>query len=254
MTVPALNTTTVYIPNGDLAIQAYLAQPAQGGPHPAVIVIQEIFGVNPHIREITERIAQAGYVAIAPAIYQRIAPGYEAGYSEADVIQGRDYKNQTTAAELLSDMTSTIRYLYQLPTVSPAGVGTIGFCFGGHVAYLTATLPDVLATASFYGAGIATLTPGGGPATITRTPEIQGRIDCFFGEQDPLIPLGEVEQVATALATHGIDHRIHRYPEAGHGFMCDRRADYRPAAAEAAWQKVLELFHDQLSPTPSANI
>ncbi len=254
MPVPTLHTATVQVPNGDLQIQAYLAHPATGGPYPAVIVIQEIFGVNPHIREISDRIAQAGYVAIAPAIYQRLAPGFEAGYTEADVIQGREYKNQTTAAELLSDISSTIRYLYQLPTVAPTGVGTIGFCFGGHVAYLAATLPDVLATASFYGAGIATLTPGGGPATITRTPEIQGRIVCFFGEQDPLIPLEEVEQVAAVLAIHNINHQIHRYPEAGHGFMCDRRADYRPAAAEAAWQTVLELFHDQLSPTPSANI
>lgn len=254
MPVPPLETTTVEVPNGDLQIQAYLAHPTSGGPYPGVIVIQEIFGVNPHIREVTERIAQAGYVAIAPAIYQRIAPGYEAGYTAADVSQGREYKNQTTATELLSDITSTIRYLYSLPNVTPTGVGTIGFCFGGHVAYLAATLPDVLATASFYGAGIATLTPGGGPPTLTRTPEIQGRIDCFFGEQDPLIPLEEVEQVAIALATHGINHQIHRYPGAGHGFMCDRRGDYRPAAAEAAWQKVLELFHSQLSPTPSANI
>lgn len=101
----------VKVVNGDLLIDAYLAEPVAAGRYPAVIVFQEIFGVNAHIRDVTERIAREGYVAIAPALYQRFAPGFETGYTAADIDLGRQYKNQTTAEELLSDTQATIAYL-----------------------------------------------------------------------------------------------------------------------------------------------
>jgi carboxymethylenebutenolidase len=135
-----INTQTVTIPNKDIDIDAYLAIPDRVGIYPAIIVIQEIFGVNDHIRDVTRRIAQDGYIAIAPAIYQRFAPGFETGYSMADIEIGRQYKEQTKAAELISDIQATIDYLYSLPQVQKTGVGTIGFCFGGHVVYLVSTL------------------------------------------------------------------------------------------------------------------
>ena len=143
MTGLAISTDNVQVQNGDLSIDAYLAMPDTPGKFPGIIVIQEIFGVNSHIRDITERLAQEGYVAIAPAIYQRQAPGFETGYTEKDLEIGRKYKNQTKAKELISDIQATIKYLYNLPQVKPGGVGTIGFCFGGHVAYLVATLEDI---------------------------------------------------------------------------------------------------------------
>src|SRR6476620_5141582 len=142
MTNSEIRTTNVTVPNADLQIAAYLTQPAASGQFPAVIVIQEIFGVNSHIREVTERIAKEGYVAIAPAIYQRVAPGFEVGYTDEDVKLGRLHKDQTKADELLSDVQATIAYLRTLPSVKGDAIGTIGFCFGGHVAYLAATLPD----------------------------------------------------------------------------------------------------------------
>ncbi|HEY9642020.1 MAG TPA: dienelactone hydrolase family protein, partial [Coleofasciculaceae cyanobacterium] len=151
-----IRTAHVKVPNGSLQIDAYLAEPVGQGSFPAIVVIQEIFGVNAHIREVTERLAKAGYVAIAPAIYQRLAPGFEVGYSPEEVKQGRLYKDQTQADQLLSDIQSAIAYLQTLPTVRPEAIGCIGFCFGGHVAYLAATLPSIKATASFYGAAIPT--------------------------------------------------------------------------------------------------
>lgn len=247
MSALAVKTEAVQVMNGALAIDAYVAQPTTGGPYPGIIVIQEIFGVNAHIRSIAERLAAEGYVAIAPALYQRTAPGYATGYSPDEVTQGRHYKDQTHADELRSDIESAIRYLYQLPTVSPNGVGAIGFCFGGHVAYLVATLPDVKATASFYGAGIPTFTPGGGNPTLSHTPDIGGRLYAFFGNDDPLIPHEHIDQIAAALKTHQIDHQVFRYDGAGHGFVCDQRGDYNKEAANAAWQNVLELFKSQLS-------
>ncbi|MGB0563479.1 MAG: dienelactone hydrolase family protein [Spirulinaceae cyanobacterium] len=243
MTPTPIQTQTIQLAQDSITIAAYLTQPSSPGIYPAVVVIQEIFGVNPHIRSVADRFAQAGYVAIAPAIYQRTAPGLELGYTPEALVEGRKHKALTTASQLLGDIQSAIDYLQSLPNVKPGGVGTIGFCFGGHVAYLAATLPTVKVTASFYGAGIAVMTPGGGEPTLTRTAQIHGAIDCFFGNDDPLIPVEQVEQIAAALQAQAIDHRIFRYDGAGHGFFCDQRADYRPDAAQDSWQQVLQRFH-----------
>lgn len=241
-----LNTDTVQILNQDLLISAYLAQPDSSEELPAVIVVQEIFGVNDHIQDITRRIANEGYIAIAPAIYQRQAPNFTAGYTPEDVKIGREYKNQTKADELLSDIQATINFLYQLPRVKKTGVGAIGFCFGGHVTYLTAILPEIKATASFYGAGIANWCPGSNVPTIARTKDIKGKIYCFFGEKDASIPPEQVTQIESELQKCQIPHQIFRYGEAEHGFMCDRRSSYHQESAQDAWEKALELFKTTL--------
>ncbi|AFY38046.1 dienelactone hydrolase family protein [[Leptolyngbya] sp. PCC 7376] len=243
-----LTTSNVQIQNGELKIDAYLAQPTTNELCPAVIVVQEIFGVNAHIREVTERVAALGYVAIAPAIYQRIAPGFETGYAPEDIKLGRQYKVQTKASELLSDLQATVDYLYALPQVQQKGIGLIGFCFGGHVAYLGATLDAVKATASFYGAGIANWCPGEEePTTIDRTADIDGEIYCFFGKEDTSIPMEQVKQIEAALQNNNIKHQIFIYDNAGHGFCCDRRASYEPTAAADAWEKACRLFEHVLS-------
>ncbi|HEY9697247.1 MAG TPA: dienelactone hydrolase family protein [Trichocoleus sp.] len=241
-----IQTRSIRISNGNLQIEAYLAEPAGAGPFPAVIVIQEIFGVNSHIRAVTERFAQAGYVAIAPAIYQRQAPGFETGYTPESVQLGRKYKEQTQVDELLSDIRSTIAYLQAQPNVKPEAIGCIGFCFGGHVAYLAATLPGIKATASFYGAGITNWCPGNGRPTITYTPEIQGTIHAFFGMQDASIPAEQVEQIESELQKYQIPHKIYRYANAEHGFFCDQRSSYNAEAAADAWNRVQELFQQTI--------
>ncbi len=241
MTSQTIQITAVQIANDGLQIDAYLAQPTGSGTYPGIVVIQEIWGVNSHIRSVTERLAQEGYVAIAPAIFQRSAPGFEGNYDADSTILGRQYKEATKADELLSDVQATIAYLQTLPIVQGDAIGAIGFCFGGHVVYLAATLPDIKATASFYGGGIATMTPGGGTPTLTRTPEIKGTLYAFFGTTDPLIPVEQIDQVEDALKAHQIDHRFFRYPS-GHGFFCDQRPDYNPEAAADAWEKVKALF------------
>ncbi|HEY9647489.1 MAG TPA: dienelactone hydrolase family protein, partial [Chroococcidiopsis sp.] len=104
--------------NGSLQIAAYLAEPVAAGPYPGVIVIQEVFGVNAHIRAVTERLAQDGYVAIAPAIYQRTAPDFEVGYSDEELKLGRYHKELTRADQLLSDIQAAADYLKAMPTVN----------------------------------------------------------------------------------------------------------------------------------------
>ncbi|WP_017293144.1 dienelactone hydrolase family protein [Geminocystis herdmanii] len=239
-----ITTSIVNIPNHDLLIQGFLAQPDTTEETPAIIVIQEIFGVNEHIQDVTCRIAKEGYTAIAPAIYQRQAPNFSVGYTPEDITLGRVYKNQTKAEELLRDIQATIDYLYTLPKVKKTGVGSIGFCFGGHVTYLTATLPDIKVTASFYGAGITDWCPNEKNATITRTKDIKGKLYGFFGEKDASIPLEQIDRIENELQKHNLDHRIFRYPNADHGFFCDRRASYHQESAKDAWQKVLELFRE----------
>ena len=243
MTEPVINTSTIQVPAGNLQIDAYLAKPTSPGSYPGIIVLQEIFGVNVHIREVTERIAQQGYVVIAPALFQRQAPRFETGYTPEDVEIGRKYAwLQTTASELLSDIQAAINYLKTLPQVKKDGFGCIGFCFGGHVAYLAATLPDIKATASFYGAGITNRTPGGGNPTITRTSKITGTIYAFFGTEDGSIPLEQVDEIETELEKYKVPHRVLRYDGSDHGFFCDHRASYNSKAAANAWQQVQELF------------
>ncbi len=184
-------------------------------------------------------------MAIAPSIYQRQAPGFEVGYTEADLELGCKYQEQTKASELLSDIQATINYLKTLPNVKTDKFGCIGFCFGGHVSYLAATLPEIQATASFYGAGITTGTPGGGHPTITLTPKISGTIYCFFGTQDPLISIEQVDKIQAELQKNQIKHRVFRY-QAGHGFFCDHRSSYNAEAAADAWTHTKQLFSQEL--------
>jgi carboxymethylenebutenolidase len=262
MTNIEINTSIVKVPNDDLQIDAYLAQPALSGTFGAVIVFHEIFGVNSNIRDITELIALQGYVVVAPAMYQRVAPGFAADFSQEDVgfspeayRLGLQYYQQVKYQEILSDIQATISYLKTLPNVKADCIGAIGFCFGGHVAYMAAMLPDIKATASFYGGGITTSSYGEQTPTINRTSEIKGAIYAFFGTRDSFVSQQENEQIEAEFQKHQINHRVFRY-DAGHGFFgglfvdkypfLKQHPSYNPEAAADAWKHVLELFQNNL--------
>jgi carboxymethylenebutenolidase len=238
MTNIEINTTKVKIPNNDLKIDAYLAQPASEGIFGAVIVFPEIFGVNDNIRDITKLIAKQGYVVIAPAMYQRIAPGFEFGFSEKDIGYspeayqfGLQYYQQVKYWEIFSDIQATIAYLQTLPNVKADSIGCIGFCFGGHVAYMAATLPDIKATASFDGAGITASSFGEETSSINRTSSIEGTIYTFFGTRDSLVSQEENQKIEDELKKHKINHRVFRY-DAGHGFFAGFFIDKYPFLAQ----------------------
>jgi len=246
MTAP-ITVDRVTLHHPDLTIDAYLARPTAPGSYPGIIVFQEVFGVNAHIRDVADRLAREGYIAIAPALYQRSEPGFEAGYTPDDLALGRQYKDATRAEELIGDTRAAITYLQTIDGYN-GNLGTIGFCFGGHVAYLIATLPEIKATASFYGAGIPDFCPGETEPTITRTSQIQGKILCFFGTADPLISAEQNAAVETALQQAEVDYQVIRYPDVDHGFFCDRRGSYNAEAAKAAWNEVKTLFGCLQSP------
>ena len=243
-----LQTETVITDSQGTGIPAYLAQPGATGPWPIVVVLQEVFGVNTHIRSVAERIAKDGYIAIAPHLYHRQIANFDVGYGEAELALGRKYKVGTNAQELLNDVRGAISFARTECGSLDSGVGCIGFCFGGHVAYLVATLPEVRATASFYGAGMVNSTPGGRMPTLSKTTDISGELYAFFGKQDPLISQQEVTQIKAELSKHNVSHQVFEYEDAGHGFCCDQRDSYMPEAATHAWQQVDRLFQKSLKP------
>lgn len=224
-------------------MEMYIAKPSGTGPWPAIIVLMEIFGVNAYIRDVTERLAREGYFVVAPNYYHRTTANLELGYTEDDIRIGRQHKDKTTREGLLKDIRVVLDWLKETPDVeSSSKVGCIGFCFGGHVAYIAASQPEIMATAAFYPGGVAVMSPGGGKPTIDYTALIHGEILGLFGEKDAGIPHEQVQMIEDALQRAGVRHEIVRYSQVGHGFFCDFRDDYDAAASEDAWHRVLALF------------
>jgi len=243
-----ITTARVKIPlSGGGAMGGYVARPEGNAVLPAVMVFMEIFGINSHIRDVVERVAAEGYVALAPDFFHRTGPGVEYGYDEKGFAGGMKLLQRLDAEEMVSDAKAALAYLRNRPDAT-GKVGAIGFCIGGHMTYLTACETDVAAAASFYGGGIAAPQGMGGKAsTIGRTGKIQGRILCLFGEKDGFIPLEQVDQIRTALSKHSVDHEVVVYPGADHGFFCEQRGSYQKEAAADAWQRVKSLFRERLA-------
>jgi carboxymethylenebutenolidase len=240
-------TEKVEITVGSEEMGAYVARPDGGESLPAVIVYMEIFGVNDHIQDVTRRVADLGYVAIAPDYFHRTAPGMQLSYDDAGMEEGMKHLGALQADQMIADAQATLDYLRSRGDVKGDAIGAMGFCIGGHMTYLTAATTDVKAAAAFYGGGIAAPQgPGGGPSTVSRTGDIKGHIVCLFGGQDSMIPDHQVETIREALEAAGTSHEIVIYPKADHGFFCDQRPTYNADAAEDAWQRVQKLFAAEL--------
>lgn len=243
----AVISERVEIPlEGGGTMGGYLARPAGSASLPGVLVFMEIFGINSHIRDVTERIAAEGYVALAPDYFHRTGAGVEYGYDDEGMAKGMALLGQLVADEMIADAKAALASLRGRSDVT-GKVGAMGFCIGGHMTYLTAATCDIQAAASFYGGGIAAPAgPGGAPATVGRSGDITGRILCLFGGKDALIPQVQVEAIRAALAKGGVDHEVQVYPGADHGFFCDQRATYQKEAALDAWGRVKSLFAAEL--------
>jgi carboxymethylenebutenolidase len=207
---------------------AYQAAPA-GQPKGAVVVIQEIFGVNSHIRDVVDGYAADGYFAIAPQIFDRVDRNIELGYEEADMGTGIEIAFQKLDHALaLQDVQAAIE------VASVQGkVGVVGYCFGGLLTWLAACeLEGVSAASSYYGGGVA-----GEAGRSARCPVIM-----HFGELDAHIPLTDVEKVKAAQP----DVQVYVYA-ADHGFNCDQRASHNAESAATAKERTLAFFAEQLS-------
>ncbi len=244
-----IQTERVQIPlAGGGSMGGYLGRPDDGEARPAVLVFMEIFGINSHIRDLVERVAREGYVALAPDYFHRSGPGAEYGYDDDGFAKGMVLLNALKADEMISDARDSLAWLRGRSDVRGDRIGAMGFCIGGHMAYLTACETDVSATASFYGGGIAAPQgPGGAPSTLGRTGRIKGRILCLVGAEDSFIPLDQVEAIKAALAEQGVRHDTVIYEGADHGFFCDQRGTYQERAAADAWKRVTRLFAEELA-------
>jgi carboxymethylenebutenolidase len=207
-------------------LAAYRADP-QGKPRGALVVIQEIFGVNSHIRQVADGYAADGYLAIAPALFDRVQKDVDLGYSPEDIAKGRDIRGKVTNDMALKDTEAAIGAASQ--AIGKAGkVGIVGYCWGGLITWLAAAkLPGLSAAAPYYGGG------------ILDNAELEPRVPLMghFGDKDAHIPVDGVKK----LAERHKKHQIFIY-SADHGFNCDHRGSYNAPAAKQARERTLEFF------------
>jgi carboxymethylenebutenolidase len=234
--------TTVQLNTSDGKMDAYMAQPKDGGSYPGVVVIQEAFGVNDHIKKVTDRIAAEGYVAIAPDIYHREAERVIPYAEMPKAIAALQRVNDNKAME---DVGAAIAHLKAQSHVKAGAIGVTGFCMGGRLTYLTAAhhANDIKCAVPYYGGGI----PMGNPSPLSRTKEIKCPMYLFFGAKDQLIPKEHVDQIQAELTANKVPFQLEVYPDAGHGFFCDDRAmSYNQGAAQDAWEKTKAFFAQHL--------
>ena len=233
----------VLVPVGSEKMPAHIARPAADGAYPALVVVMEAFGLNNQIKRITNNFAAEGFVAIAPNLYFR-QPNNVVGYD--DLPGAFRLMGTVTGDGLLADMTATIDYLKSRGEVRPS-IGTVGFCMGGLVAFLTACRnPEVKATVPFYGGGMVKSRHPGIKAPIEYVDGLRAPVLAFFGGKDAFIPLSEVDQFRDALNKAGKAADVVLYADADHGFMCDERASFHPVHSKEAWTKTVGFFRQHL--------
>ena len=209
------------------SFDAYRADPA-GTPKGGIVVIQEIFGVNSHIRAVADSYAEQGYVAIAPAMFDRLEKNFETGYEPDDIELARGLMDRVSVDDGILDLTATVAKLKE----DGLKIGVVGYCWGGSMTWLAATRIDGVAAGSSYYGGFVSNHLDEAP----RCPVI-----FHFGEIDQSIPMEKVEQVKAGLP----DQKTFVYP-AGHGFNCDHRGSYDAESAALATERTLALFAEHV--------
>jgi carboxymethylenebutenolidase len=203
----------------------YLAAPS-GKTRGGIVVIQEIFGVNRHMRAVTDRFAAEGYAALAPALFDRVERNVDVGYDEAGIAKGRAVRQRLGYEEAMRDTATAVAHLQQF-----GKVGIVGYCWGGNIAWLAACRLPVAAAVGYYGGDIANL--------LNETPKAP--LMLHFGERDQHITAAMVARIRAAVPKVP----VHVYP-AGHGFNCEERKDYDAASADLARERTLTLFTEQV--------
>ncbi len=206
-------------------LDAYTAGPADAAK--GIVVIQEIFGVNHHIRDMVDRFAAAGYAVIAPAVYDRVRKGFEVGYTPEDIAKGRDVRMKLDDKQLMLDVEAAAAHL------KGKKLGIVGYCFGGTVAWWGATRSTSFAAAvSWYGGGVA--------GTKDEKPNCPTQM--HFGETDASIPMTDVDAIRAAQPKV----EVFVYKGAGHGFGCDERGSYSKPDYDLAQRRTLDFFAKHL--------
>jgi len=234
MTPPVRTSWTTI--NGSVgSFDAYLALPP-AGRGPGLVLLQEIFGVNQHIRSVAEQYALDGFVVLAPDVFWQQQRRLDIGYTPDDIQRGRALAMAADRAALQRDLADAVKHLHAHPQVQGRGVGAIGYCLGGRLAYLAAATAGVDAAVAYYGGGIQDM--------LDLAPQIACPIQFHYGALDANIPLSAVDKVRAAM--QGRDAQVHVYDSADHGFNCWARGSYQAASAALAHGRALQFFAERL--------
>ncbi|MBI3000480.1 MAG: dienelactone hydrolase family protein [Deltaproteobacteria bacterium] len=227
------------------SMDLFVAAPKGDGKKPALLVIMEVFGVNAHIKDLTERFAREGYVAAAPDLYYRL---------EQRVIPNSDLQAAFAAratlyeTKIVEDLNRAISLIKGRADVNPNKIGIIGYCFGGRVSWLGACQCPVAAASVYYGGGIAGGERGEKSPVepVTMANKIKVPLQCVWGDQDQSISQEAREKIEAALKANRVNYEWYLYKGAGHAFFCDDRPSYHEASAKDIWPKTLAFFAKHL--------
>jgi carboxymethylenebutenolidase len=212
---------------------AYVARPRDIGSHPGLLVFQEAFGVNHHIRDVTERFAGEGYVAIAPELFHRTAPpGFEASY--ADFPSVMPHMQAVTTEQAEADIRSAHAWLRSHPAVKAHEISSVGFCMGGRISFIANSTVPLRAAVSFYGGGIV--------AGLDRASQLGAPSLFIWGGLDKHITPDDRRAVTEGLSAEKKIYVNAEFSRADHGFFCDERSAYEPHSARQAWALTLEFL------------
>jgi carboxymethylenebutenolidase len=225
-------------------MRAYVARPQDANQHTGLLVYQEAFGVNAHIRDVTERFAREGYVAVAPELFHRTAPGFEGGYDNFEAVM--PHVLALTQQNLEADVRAAYQWLHAEPWTQGQQIACIGFCMGGRVTFLTNAVLPVSAAISFYGGGIAPSPIG--PGLLSRAGDLHAPQLLFWGGLDKHIGPEQTRLVSESLRAAGRPFVHVEFSDADHGFFCDARSSYSPHAARQAWALALTFLNVYTQP------
>jgi carboxymethylenebutenolidase len=215
-------------------MRMFVARPGGAGPHRAIIVMQEAFGVNPHIRDVTTRFAGEGFLAVAPELFHRTGSGVEGRYDA--FAEMKPHFSALTTDGILADAKAAYRWVVSQPNVDAARVASVGYCLGGRAAFLANSLLPLAAGVSYYA--------GGMPSVIDRVEGVHGPHTFFWGGRDTHITPEQKQAVVDGFTRAGKAFTNVEFSQADHGFFCDQRSAYEPHAAREAWALTLAFLAD----------
>ncbi len=234
-----LTAGEVKIPVGDASIPGYRAMPSKGGPFPVVLVVQEIFGVHEHIKDVCRRFARLGYFAIAPELYYR--QGDVSKLKSIDEI--RPIVAKVPDQQVMADLDATVEFAKESGKGDVAKLGITGFCWGGRIVWLYAAHSKQLkAGVAWYGRLVGEPSANNPKHPVNIAADLNAPVLGLYGGKDQGIPLESVEQMRTALEGAKVDAQIVVYPDSPHAFFADYRPSYKEDDAKDAWQKLQAWF------------
>jgi len=217
----------------------HISSPSGGGPFPAIVVIQHQSGVDDFIQGMTQRLAEAGFVAVAPDLYHRDGPNCQ------DDMRTRS--TRLSDRRVIADAAAAVEFLKRQSHVDASRIGVIGFCMGGRVAYLLAAAEaNFKAAVTFYPGNTPRAWGRDMPSPLERSGEIHCPLQGHFGDDDKNPSPEDRQKLDAELSKHGKPHEFYSYPEAGHAFMDNTKPSYRPAAEAAAWPRTIDFLRHHL--------